>query len=234
MKIIRDSLLLFAALVMAVGASAQQRQITREEMSKHERARYDQMNSQGVWSIGVGITPVTPLSHASSILHGGQKISDRGLFGMSIEGGYFVVDNMRVSAEFSHVSNSSSALLMWNGVDSFRKISNTSVILGAQWHIGRFNIGGGLLIGGSKLKYYAPDVENGEVGIEGEPTIDFTERNSIRGLSYEANYMLSPFMKIGLFYRPTLTRARGKGYLTSTAGFRAVIYLPFIDAVVCR
>lgn len=206
---------------------------SREQMNKHDRARYDQMNSEEVWSVGVGIVPVVPLSHPVSPAFGGGRVGYVGAFGFSIEGGYFVVDNMRLSAELNYGSATSTPMLMWNGVDGVADLAALNFTLGGHWHFGRWDVGGGLSFGRSTLRYQAPNVAEGGLPVDGLGLVEFTDRRPTIGLSYEGNYMLSPFMKVGAFVRPAVT-TRGPRAAVVNYGIKATIYLPFVDAVVCR
>ena len=222
--------LLVAALAVANALQAQ----TREEMSRHDRARYDQMNSEGVWSVGIDILPVVPLSHPISPAFGGGRYGCVGSFGFGIEGGYFVVDNMRLSAELNYGTNSSGmSMLLWNGVDARVEQSLVNFTLGAHWHIGRWDVGGGMVWGSSRLNYLAPNVAEGGKPVEGLGLVGFNDRRKTFGLSYEGNYMISPFMKVGAFFRPMVTTA-GPCAFVAAYGIKATINLPFINAVVCR
>ena len=226
----RNIMLLIVALAVATLAQAQ----TREEMSRHDRARYDQMNSEGVWSVGLDILPVVPISHPLLPAYGGGRHGGVGSFGFGIEGGYFVVDNMRLSAEFDYGATSSGlAMMLWNGLDARVEQSVTNFTLGAHWHMGRWDVGGGIVWGSSKLNYTAPNVAEGGKPVEGLGLVSFTDRRKAFGLSYEGNYMLSPFMKVGAFVRPMITTSGPRAAMVHY-GIKATIYLPFINAVVCR
>lgn len=219
-------------LLCSLGFGAQA-QGHHKQMNKHDRARYDQMNSEEVWSVGLGIIPIVPLSHPVSPAFGGGRISQVGALGFSIEGGYFVVDNMRLSAELSYGSASSTPVLFWNGVDAVADLAALNFTLGGHWHFGRWDVGGGLTFGRSTLRYQAPNVAEGGKPIEGLGLVEFTDRRPTIGLSYEGNYMLSPFMKVGAFVRPAIT-TRGPRAAVVGYGIKATIYLPFVDAVVCK
>lgn len=205
--------ILVASLATALTLHAQ----SREEMSRHDRARYNQMNSQGVWNVGVNISPVVGISHPLST---GGRMTATGWCGMGIEVGYFVVDNMRLYAEFDWVSNGYKNMFNEGGYD---QLSATDFILGAQWHIGRLALGGGLLLGNTHYTVVH--------GIMEEPKLPtYHDRRRGFGLDYNLSYMLSPFFKVGAYYRPHITQ---KEY-AHTLGAKITIYLPFINAVVCR
>lgn len=210
---IRRIAILMALLAMIIPAQAQ----SREEMSRHERARYDQMNSQGVWNVGISLTPVVGISHPSST---GGRVTANGWCGMGLEVGYFVVDNMRVYAEFNWVSNGYKNIFAEGGYD---ELSARETILGAQWHFGRLALGGGAVIGRTHYTE-VPSILEGVT----PPTYHDIRRGF--GIDYNASYLVSPFFKVGGYYRPHLT----KGRYSHTIGAKITIYLPFINAVVCR
>lgn len=210
---IRRIALLIALVAIALPSQAQ----SREQMSKHDRARYDQMNSQGVWNVGVNISPVVAISHP---LATGGRMAANGWCGMGVEAGYFVADNMRLYAELDWVSNGYKNIFTEGG---YEELSATDFILGAQWHMGRLALGGGLVLGGTHYKV-VPGI------MEGPKLPDYHDRSRGFGLDYNASYLVSPFLKVGAYYRP---RIGGGGY-GHTLGAKITIYLPFINAVVCK
>lgn len=198
----------------------------------HDTLRYNQMNEQGVWNVGVGIEPVVGLCHPLSGHLGGGVVSTTGVLGMSIEGGYFVADNMRLSLAVGYVGNSWGSMLRGSIYDAYSELGQFKVRLGAHWHMGRWDVGGGFVWGNSTLRYYAADVTQGGSNIDAYGAISFRDRHPLFGLRYEAGYMLSPFFKVGAFYEPSFG-TDGSGYIHSW-GARLTIYLPFISAVTCR
>lgn len=185
--------------------------------SLHEARRYNQMNLQGTWNVGLNVSPVVGISHP---LATSGRTTAIGFCGVGIEGGYFVLDNLRLYAELSYVDNSYKNMFVDGGYD---QLSAFGVVVGAQWHVGRFALGGGLLMGNTRYTVVPSILE--------EPIATvYRDKQRALGLSYEASYMLSPFFKVGGFYRPML----GAGRYAHTMGLRATIYLPFMDAVVCK
>ncbi len=182
--------------------------------NKYDRLRYDQMNEQGVWSVGVAIEPVVGMNHPN-------RGSTTGIFGAALECGYFVADNMRLSFAVGAVND------MWGQMFSsstnvYITQSKFKVKLGGHWHIGRWDIGGRLILGNTTYQLDNPTSTGPD---------SFTERKGLVGISYDVGYMISPFFKVGGYYEPSLTFDGGYVYAT---GVRLSIYLPFVNAVVCK
>lgn len=211
--------------LVALTASAQR--------NSHDRLRYDQMNEEGVWSVGVSMSPVVGMRHPLSGQYGGGVMCATGIMGFGIEGGYFIADNMRLSATLEFANN------MWGNMvnlasglyDGYTQQSQFHFNLGAHWHMGRWDVGGALVMGNSTFEYFAADTAEGGLNDERFGTESFRDRHSVFGLSYQAGYMISPFLKVGAFWQPTL--AFGAGY-SHSLGAKLTIYLPFINAVVCK
>ena len=196
----------------------------------HDTLRYNQMNEQGVWTVGVAMEPVVGMLHPLGSELGGGTRSASGIMGFMIEGGYFVADNMRLTASLGVVSD------LWGGLfggvyDGHAAQSQFKVRLGGHWHMARWNVGGGLLVGNTKFKYYFADTSQGGVNDPLFGDKDLEDRHTTLGLFYEVGYMISPFLKASAFYEPAI--AFGGGY-SHSFGARITIYLPFVSSVVCR
>ena len=202
-----------------------------QSSNRHDAARYRTMSREGVWSVGLGIEPVVGLTHPISDGFAGGRYGCAGSFGVRLEGGYFVVDNMRLSATVGYVGNGWSGALRWNIHDAWCSLSQLKLSLGAHWHEGRWDFGGGLVWGRSNFAYNAANTAEGGTNDERFGAESFRDRRTLLGLSYEASYMLTPFLRVGGSYEPMV--ALGGGYAHSF-GLRMVIYLPFTDAVVCK
>lgn len=205
--------------------------VSAQRKDFHDTLRYNQMNEQGVWSVGVGIAPVAGMTHTVGGALGGQRLTSTGLMGFSLEGGYFVVDNLKLKLTLSTMDDSWMTMLAagWN---SYTTMSQYRVALGAHFHFGRFDLGAGFFVGGSTLEYVAADVEHG--GTNDTPFVgdSFRDRRAIGGLSYELGVMISPFFKVSGFVEPSLT-FKGSDYC-GCGGVRLIIFLPFINSVVCK
>lgn len=207
----RRILSLFVVLLCATTIQAQ------PGYNRHEAARYNHMSSQGIWSLGLNISPVVGISHP---LSAGGRTTAAGYCGIGFEAGYFVFDNLRLYAELSWASNSYKNIFVDGGYD---QLSALDTVLGAQWYMGRWAVGGGLVIGSTRYTVVP--------GITSEPTpAAYHDRRRGLGLDYNASYLLSPFLKVGAYYRPHLSGGR----YAHTVGARVTIYLPFMDAVVCK
>lgn len=202
-----------------------------QTVNHHDAARYRTMSREGVWSVGLGIEPVVGLTHPISAGLEGERYGCVGSFGVRLEGGYFIVDNMRLSATLGYVGNGWSGALRWNIHDAWSSLSQLKLSLGAHWHEGRWDFGGGVVWGRSNFAYNAANIAEGGTNDVRFGTESFRDSRTLVGLSYEASYMLTPFLRVGGSYEPML--ALGGGYAHSLA-LRLVIYLPFTDAVVCK
>ncbi len=202
------------------------------EDNYRERLRYRQMNRQGVWAVGLGIEPVVSLNHPVSYIYGNGRQTGVGSFGLNLETSYFVVDNLSVVASFGYVNNSWSSVMRFNYMDSATTLSSRKVRLGARWHIDSWALGGGVTWGRSALKYECADLEAGGVNspIYGEES--FYDPRTTIGYYYEGSYTVNPFVRVGVFYDLSFTTL-GSRY-AHALGARLTIYLPFMDAVVCR
>lgn len=198
----------------------------------HDVARYNQMNQQGVWAVSLNIEPVVGLTHPMSYSYGNGRMGGVGTFGFGVEGSYFIVDNMSLKASFGYVSNAWGNAFSLNFYDATSTLSSLKVRLGAHWHMGRWSVGGGFALGNTAMKYTSADVENGGKNDELFGESSFKDRRPTFGLFYEGDYMLTPFLKAGVFYEPALTTHGGR--YTHNIGVRLSIYLPFVDAVVCK
>lgn len=225
----KQYLYIFMVALFATVGSMGEAQAQRKDF--HDTARYNTMCRQGVWSVGLGIEPIVSLTHPTAAKYGGQRLSCLGSFGVRVEGSYFVVDNMRLSATLGFVGNSWSGAMRWNIYDAWSSLSQFKFGLGAHWHIGRWDFGGGVVWGRSTFNYNEANVAEGGANNPAYGPVGFRDRCSLVGLNYEASYMLTPFLKVGGSYEPMFAR-RG-GYAHSLAA-RVTIYLPFTDAVVCK
>lgn len=201
-----------------------------QHIDLNDVVRYRQMNSEGVWSVGVNIEPAVGLFHPMSSEYGGGRLTGVGVFGFGVEGGYFIVDNMSLRASLGYVSNAWGNMFSLNFYDATTTLSSFKFRLGAHWHIGRWSFGGGVTLGNTTMKYTAADLSQGGVNDERFGAESFKDRRGTFGLSYEGDYLLTPFLRAGLFYEPSLTG----GQYTHSMGVRLAIYLPFVDAVVCK
>lgn len=224
----RYLLLIISLLVCATCLQAQ----SYDAESRHERRRYEQMNRAGIWAVGMGIEPAVGMTHPVSYIYGNGREGGVGTFGLNLEASYFVVNNLSVVASFGFVSNSWGQVMRLNYLDSSETLSAMKVRLGARWHIGRWSLGGGAAWGRSNLKYTVANVEEGGVNSPIYGDESFRDSRPTLGLYYEGHYMVNPFIKVGLFYEPSLT-ILGARY-SHILGARLTIYLPFMDAVVCR
>lgn len=198
----------------------------------NDAARYGQMNREGVWAIGVNIEPTVGLSHPLSWEYGGGRLSGVGIFGFGIEGSYFILDNMSLKASIGYVSNAWGNAFSLNFYDAKTTLSALKFRLGSHVHFGRWSVGGGLALGNTAMNYSTADLSQGGSNDPLFGEMSFRDRQATIGLFYEGDYMLSPFLKAGLFYEPAVTLSGGR--YTHTLGARLTIYLPFVDAVVCK
>ena len=203
-----------------------------KEDNFRERLRYEQMNRQGVWAVGLGIEPVVGLSHPVSYIYGNGRENGVGSFGLNLEASYFVVNNMSIVASFGYVSNSWGQMLRFNYMDASTTLSSLKVRLGGRWHMGRWAVGGGCFWGRSGLNYQSADLELEGVNSPIYGDESFKDSRPMLGLYYEGSYQVNPFLKASLFYEPSLTLLGGR--YCHSVGARITIYLPFVDAVVCR
>lgn len=193
--------------------------------------RYNQMNEQGVWSVGVSMEPVVGVLHPLSDALGGGNVTSTGIMGFGIEGGYFVVDNLRVSVSLEVVDDSWAGMSRTNPYDGYAALSQLRFRLGGHWHMARWDVGGGVTIGNTTLNYTAADDANGGVDDDRFGRADLRDRHTTLGLFYEAGVMVSPFLRLGAFWSPSV--AFGGGYCHSV-GAKLTIYLPFVNSVVCK
>lgn len=199
--------------------------------SRRDALRYNQMNEQGVWSVGITVTPVESITHKVSASHGGGSFHQNSILGMGIEGGYFVADNLRLSAGISFVNNSWQTAFMGGIYDAYSSLAHTNYRLGAHWHIARWDFGGGLNLTHTTLRYVAADVAEGGTNDPRFGGESFKEHSTSFGLTYEAGYMISPFLKVSALYEPSLFFGGG---FTHTLSARITLYLPFVNSVVCK
>ncbi len=196
--------------------------------SRRDVARYNTMNAEGVWSVGVTVVPATSLVHPAGEAYGGA-LSSVGMIGVGLEGGYFVKDGWRVAVELMYADNSYSASYASLVGEAYTTQSSFTAGALCYRHFGRWYAGAGLSVGRSSLRYHTAEQE-------GLPNIDrfggesFTQRKGSFGLVVSGGYQVSPFLKVGGFWRPSVA---GGGYAHSL-GVSATIYLPFVDAVVCK
>lgn len=202
-----------------------------QESNFRDAARYRQMCQQGVWSVGLGIEPVVSLTHPTSGHHGGHRFSTVGIYGFTLEGGYFVADNLRLSAALGYVANDWGGMLLGNPYDAISTLSTFRLKLGGHWHSGRWDFGGRFVWGRSTLNYVAANVAEGGTNDDRFGEESFKDRRSIVAVAYEAGYMLTPFLRATAFYEPSL--ARGGGY-AHTLGVRLTIWVPFISSIACK
>lgn len=203
-----------------------------EEPNFRDMARYRQMAKQGVWSVGLGIEPVVSLTHPTSGLYGGHRYNAVGTYGFTLEGSYFVIDNLRLSASLGYVANGwGSMLLLANPYDASSTLSTFRLKVGGHWHEGRWDFGGRLVWGESTLNYVAANVAEGGTNDERFGTESFRDKRKIVAVAYEAGYMLTPFLRASVFWEPSL--AMGGGY-AHTLGARLTIWVPFISAIACK
>lgn len=193
--------------------------------------RYNQMNEQGVWSVGVSMEPVVGMLHPLSDALGGGNVTATGIMGFGLEGGYFVADNLRVSASVEFIGDSWSQMMRTSPHDGYSALSQFRFRIGGHWHIARFDVGGGFTIGSSTLRYVAADTANGGVNDQRFGNEDVRDGHTTLGLFYEAGAMVSPFLRLGVSWSPSI--AFGGGY-SHSLGARLTIYLPFVNSVVCK
>lgn len=196
--------------------------------SRRDMARYDVMNGRGVWSVGVSMMPLVSIVHPAGEALGGG-VSSLGVAGMGIEGSYFVADNLRVAAEIAFANNSFQTSYAAFAGEAYTDLSATTFALVGYYHMGRWYAGVGLCAGRTSLRYHATTLPEG-VNIERFGDEDITQRKGSFGLQLSGGYMVSPFLKVGGYWRPSLA---GGGY-AHTLGASLTIYLPFVDAVVCK
>ena len=208
-------LYILATLLFVAPLSAQQ--------NKYDRVRYDQMNEEGIWNVGVSMEPVVAMSHPR---FDGVPNRTIGVFGFMFEGGYFVMDNLRLSLALGFVNNEWSNFLE----DPMAQIASQGhfkVKLGAHVHRGRWDVGARLIMGNTTYRIFAPEPVD-----EWAPREEiFRDKRRLVGLSYDLGYMISPFFKVGGYFEPSFTS--GGGY-AQAAGVRLTIYLPFINMVTCK
>lgn len=198
----------------------------------NDAARYGQMNLEGVWAVGVNVEPAVGLSHPIGSEYGGGRLTGVGTFGFGVEGSYFIVDNMSLKASLGYVSNAWGNAFSPYFYDAKTTLSAFKFRLGAHVHFGRWSVGGGLALGNTAMNYTSADLSQGGTNDIRFGTESFRDGSSTLGLFYEGDYMLTPFLKAGLFYEPAITLSGGR--YTHTFGARLTIYLPFVDAVVCK
>lgn len=196
--------------------------------NRRDAARYNTMTAEGVWSVGVTVVPATSLVHPASEAYGGT-ISSVGLMGLGLEGGYFVRDEWRVAVELFYADNAYSSAFAKMMGEAYSTQSSFTVGALCYRHFGRWYAGAGLTVGRSSLRYYTAEQE-GANNIDRFGEEGFTQRKGSFGLVVSGGYQLSPFMKVGGFWRPSIA---GGGYAHSL-GVSATIYLPFVDTVVCK
>ncbi|MBR4850530.1 MAG: hypothetical protein IKU97_00540 [Tidjanibacter sp.] len=217
---VRKIVITLVALCVAMGAALGQ--------NRRDAARYDTMNGEGVWAVGVNIVPLANLVHPAGKAYGGLQ-STTGTMGFGFEGSYFVRDGWRAAVELLYTDDSySSTFSSFSGV-AYSVQSSFTMGLMAYRHIGRWYAGAGVSFGRSSLKYRAATLED-QPNIEKYGDESFTQRKGSVGLVVSGGYQVSPFMKVGAFWRPSIA---GGGYAHSL-GLSATIYLPFVDAVVCK
>lgn len=217
-------LVLVAVLLAAIPLVAQR-------TSSRDRLRYNQMNEQGVWSVGVAMEPVVGMVHPLGKPLGGGCVTSMGFVGVGVEGGYFVVDNLRLSASLGVVGDSWAGVFRAKPYDGYHTLTQFRFRIGAYWHFARWDVGGGLAVGSSTLNYWAANTENGGIDNPRFGATDLKDSHTTLGLVYEAGCMVSPFLKLGAFWQPSI--AFGGGYCHSI-GARLTIYLPFVNSVVCK
>ena len=215
----RTIITLFVALLSLTTAQGQNRR---------DAARYNTMTAEGVWSVGVTVVPATSLVHPAGKAYGGA-LSSVGMVGIGLEGGYFVRDGWRVAAELMYADNGYSTSFASLVGEAYATQSSFTVGALCYRHFGRWYAGAGLSVGRSSLRYYAAEQE-GAPNIERFGEDSFTQRKGSYGLIVSGGYQVSPFLKVGGFWRPSVA---GGGYAHSL-GVSATIYLPFVDAVVCK
>lgn len=221
----RKYLILVVVLLAAVPLVAQRANF-------RDAIRFGQMNEQGVWSVGVRMEPVVALLHPLSDALGGGKMTSAGVMGMAVEGGYFIVDNVRLSASLGFIGDTWSKMFSANPYEGYTTLSQLKFRIGAHWHLARWDVGGGVSLGNTTMNYVTAISESGGEGVEPRfGDTDLRDSHTTLGLFYEAGYMVSPFLKVGAFWEPSL--AFGGGY-SQAAGLRLTIYLPFVNAVVCK
>lgn len=221
----RRYLLLIATILVL------QQPLWAQNRDRHDRMRYDQMNQQGVWSVGVSAEPFVSMVHPLGDALGGGSLFSSGIMGFMVEGGYFVVDNLRLSLSVGYVGDSWGNMFRWNIYDSYTELSQFKVRLGGFWHMGRLDVGTGLSVGNTTFDYFCADTTMEGVNDPHYGSEDIRDRHTTLGIFCQAGYMFSPFLKLSAFYEPSV--AFGGGY-SHLLGARLTIYLPFVNAVVCR
>lgn len=202
-----------------------------QKKSSRDALRYGQMNEQGVWSVGVRMEPVVGMLHPLSRAWGGGTISSTGFLGFGIEGGYFVADNLRLSASLGFVGDSWTTMLRLNPYDGYYSLSQLKFKLGGHWHMARWDVGGGFALGNTTLNYMAANTAEGGVDDARFGSADLRDRHTTFGLFYEVGYMISPFLKASASWEPAI--AFGGGY-SHSLGARITIFMPFVNSVVCK
>lgn len=195
--------------------------------SRRDIARYDVMNSEGVWAVGATIVPLTSLVHPAGKAYGGA-MSSVGAMGFGIEGSYFVRDDWRATVELLYADNGYSTAFAKMGGESYALQSSFTVGALCYRHFGRWYAGAGVSFGRSSLKYRVATIaEAPNMDRFGEES--FTQRKGSFGLVMSGGYLVSPFMKVGAFWRPSIA-----GGYAHSLGVTATIYIPFVEAVVCK
>ncbi len=201
---------------------------TAQGQNRRDAARYNTMAAEGVWSVGVTIVPATSLVHPAGKAYGGA-LSSVGMMGLGLEGGYFIRDGWRVAAELMYADNGYSTSYASMVGEAYTTQSSFTVGALCYRHFGRWYAGAGLSVGRSSLRYRTAEQEGApNIGRFGEES--FAQRKGSCGLIVSGGYQVSPFLKVGGFWRPSVA---GGGYAHSL-GLSATIYLPFVDAVVCK
>ncbi|MBR2424035.1 MAG: hypothetical protein IKB18_02540 [Tidjanibacter sp.] len=202
--------------------------LSAQAQGRRDAARYDTMNSEGVWSVGLSIVPIASLVHPAGDLYGGTHTA-LGSLGVGVEGSYFVRDGWRAAVEMFYTDNGSAST--FDKMSGAAYTTQSSFTLGAlaYRHFGRWYAGAGLTFGRSSLRYRVATAEElPNIPLYGDT--DFTQRKGSFGVAFAGGYQLSPFLKVGGYWRPSIA---GGGYAHSL-GLVATIYLPFVDAVVCK
>lgn len=205
--------------------------LVAQRTTSRDALRYGQMNEQGVWNVGVSMAPVVGVLHPLGDALGGGSVTSTGIMGFGIEGGYFVADNLRVSASFEMVDASWQGLMRSNPYDGYAALSQLRLRVGGHWHMARWDVGGGVTIGTTTLNYIAADTDGGGVNDDRFGSADLRDRHSTLGLFCETGVMVSPFLRLGAFWSPSI--AFGGGY-SHSVGAKLTIYLPFVNSVVCK
>ena len=193
--------------------------------------RYNQMNEQGVWSVGVSAAPVVGMRHPLGDALGGGSVTTTGVMGFGLEGGYFVADNMRLSASIFAIGDSWSRMFRASLYDGYSALSQFRFRLGGHWHIARFDVGGGLTLGSTTLQYYAADTANGGIDDLRFGSADVRDSHTTVGLFYEVGVMVSPFLRLGATWEPSVAFVGGYSHAVVA---KLTIYLTFVNSVVCK